>query len=406
MKIVIADDLPALRRRAAREVEGGRYVDARAGRPLLELLDCCCRCRRARSCAARRASRRRDRGGADAARDRARAGTGVGQRPTSTPPHARGIVVMNAPGANSISVAELALAQLLALARHLPGGRRGDEGSASGRRRSSPASSCAARRSASSASAHRTGSAPRARRSFGMQIVAHDPFISAELGRVSWARKLASLDEVCAAADYLTLHLPVTPQTRHLFNAERLAKCKKGIRIMQHRAAASSIDVGRARRRRLGTGQVAAAAIDVFEQEPPIDWAIASCPTSSPTHTSRRRPGEAQELVGVETAAAVRDLPARRHHPQRRELPVAVGRRVPRGCALGQRWPSGSGRWSRRWAKRGSPGVGVRYYGELAAGRSDLLRERRAGRALPPHAVGRRHRRQRQGRWPRTAASR
>ena len=68
-------------------------------------------------------------------------------------------------------------------------------------------------------------------RAFEMQIVAHDPFISEDLAAQVGAR-LGTLDEVFAAADYLTLHLPVTPQTRHVVNAERLAKAKKGIRII------------------------------------------------------------------------------------------------------------------------------------------------------------------------------
>ena len=137
-----------------------------------------------------------------------------------------------------------------------------------------------------------------------MQILAHDPFISAELAGQLGA-KLGSLDDVCAEADYLTLHLPVTPQTRHLFNAERFAKCKKGVRICN--TARGELIESSALVAALQSGQVAAAAIDVFEKEPPVDWAIADQPNVVATPHIAASTGEAQELVGVETAAAVRD---------------------------------------------------------------------------------------------------
>src|SRR5206468_210812 len=68
-------------------------------------------------------------------------------------------------------------------------------------------------------------------RSFGMRVVAHDPFIAAEIA-TALGVELLSLDETCAVADYLTLHLPATPETKHLFDDGRFARCKRGLRII------------------------------------------------------------------------------------------------------------------------------------------------------------------------------
>jgi D-3-phosphoglycerate dehydrogenase len=62
-------------------------------------------------------------------------------------------------------------------------------------------------------------------RAFGMRVVAHDPYISKEIA-AGLGVELMTLDEVSATADYLTLHLPSTPETRHLFNDARFARCK------------------------------------------------------------------------------------------------------------------------------------------------------------------------------------
>ena len=64
-----------------------------------------------------------------------------------------------------------------------------------------------------------------------MTVIAHDPFIR-RTSRAICGIELVSLDDLCARADYLSLHMPATPQTRHIFNAERLAQCKKGLRII------------------------------------------------------------------------------------------------------------------------------------------------------------------------------
>jgi D-3-phosphoglycerate dehydrogenase len=117
--------------------------------------------------------------------------------------------------------------------------------------------------------------------------------------------ELLSLDEVCATADFLTLHLPSTPETEHMFNDARFARCKPGLRII-NTARGELID-GAALKRAIESGIVAGAGLDVFETEPPKDWALAQLPqvVATPPRGLDRR---STELVGTDTAATVRDF--------------------------------------------------------------------------------------------------
>ena len=138
-----------------------------------------------------------------------------------------------------------------------------------------------------------------------MHVIAHDPFISADLaGR--FGVELVSIDELCAASDYLTLHLPATADTHHLFDDKRFARCKHGIRLI-NTARGELVDEG-ALRRAIEAGIVAGAGLDVFEKEPPVDWALAQLPQVIATPHIAASTEEAQELVGHETAETVRNF--------------------------------------------------------------------------------------------------
>src|SRR5260370_734015 len=117
---------------------------------------------------------------------------------------------------------------------------------------------------------------------------------------------LRSLDALCAAADYLTVHLPSTADTKHLFNDERFSRCKAGLRFIN--TARGELVDERALQRAIAAGIVAAAALDVFEVEPPQDWSVAKLPQVIATPHIAASTEEAQELVGLETAASVRDF--------------------------------------------------------------------------------------------------
>ncbi len=142
-------------------------------------------------------------------------------------------------------------------------------------------------------------------RAFGMRVAAHDPFIATDVA-TALGVELLPLDELCASADFLTLHLPATADTRRLFDDARFARCKPGIRIV-NTARGELID-GAALKRALESGVVAAAALDVYEVEPPADWSLAQMPQVVAAPHIAASTEEAQELVGVETAATVRDF--------------------------------------------------------------------------------------------------
>jgi D-3-phosphoglycerate dehydrogenase len=233
----------------------------------------------------------------------ARAGTGVDNVHVESAT-ARGIVVMNAPGANSISVAELALAQILALARKLPAAdasmKQGvwDKKSFIGEE--------VRGKTLGLAGLGRIGLAvARRARAFEMVVIAHDPFVSSEIAE-ELGIQMVSLDELCARADYLSLHLPSTPETRRIFDATRLALCKKGMRII-NTARGELIDEA-ALVAAIQSGHIGGAAIDVYEAEPTRDHTLQKLPqvVASPHIAASTREG--QELVGLETAAALRDF--------------------------------------------------------------------------------------------------
>jgi D-3-phosphoglycerate dehydrogenase len=364
MKIVVADDLPASALDLLRSE--GWEVDARSGRKPAELA---ADVADADAIVVRSATKVTADliQAAPSLRAIARAGTGVDNVDVDAA-SARGIVVMNAPGANSISVAELAMAQLLALARKIPAA---DASMKQGKwDKKSFLGEEVRGKVLGLAGLGRIGQevAKRAR-AFEMTTIAHDPFISAQVAR-DLDVELVSLDELCARADFLSLHMPATPETRHLFNAERLARCKKGIRII-NTARGDLIDEN-ALAAAVQSGQVGGAALDVFQLEPTTDHTLQTLPQVVATPHIAASTREGQELVGVETATALRDflktgiirnavnfpsVPADEY--QRLQPFIALARQL--GCLLGQ---MGDARIE---------GVSVRYYGELARASNPLI---------------------------------
>jgi D-3-phosphoglycerate dehydrogenase len=202
-----------------------------------------------------------------------------------------------------------------------------------------------------------------------MKVIAHDPFISAEMA-ATLGVELVSLDDLCARADYISLHLPALPSTRHLFNAERFAKCKKGVRII-NTARGELIDET-ALADAIEKGHVAGAGLDVFDPEPPRNWRLPLLPQVVATPHIAASTIEAQEQVGSETAAALHDFlkegiirnavnfPSLSPEAYKRLGPyLSLARSL--GLVVAQ---MGEARIS---------GVGVRYYGELAAEDNQLL---------------------------------
>ena len=301
MRIVVADDLPASALDLLR-AEAGWVVDARPGRTAAalaaDLAD-------ADALLVRSATKVDAQLIAAAPRLRivARAGTGVDNVDVAAA-SARGVLVVNAPGANSISVAEHACALMLALARAVPAADRAMKDARWEKKKF--VGTELRGKTLGIAGLGRIGQEVALRaRAFGMQLAAHDPYISKEIAD-GLGVALMTLDDLCATADYLTLHLPSTPETKHLFNDERFARCRPGIRLI-NTARGELIDED-ALRRALESGIVGGAALDVFNHEPPSDWSLAQLPQVIATPHIAASTEEAQELVGTETAATVRDF--------------------------------------------------------------------------------------------------
>ena len=297
----------------------------------------------------------------------ARAGTGIDNVDLDAA-SSRGILVLNAPGANSVSVAEHACALMLALARSVS---RADAAMKQGRWEKKSLVGAELRgKTLGIVGLGRVGREMVGRAlAFGMRVLAHDPFISEHVA-ADLAAQLVSLDELCAESDFVTLHAPSTSATRGMFDAGRFARCKPGLRII-NTARGDLIDE-RALAEAIRSGRVAGAGLDVFEAEPPVDGRLASLPEVIATPHIAASTEEAQELVGLETASAMRDFlrngivrnavnfPSIAPEEFKRLQPfVTMAERL--GALLGQ------------LADGRSEAVGIRYYGDLAKGNSELL---------------------------------
>ena len=362
MNIVVADDLPASALDLLRRE--GWNVDARTGRApdqlAADLTD-------ADALVVRSATKVTSSLIAAAPRLRviARAGTGVDNVDVSAA-SARGIVVMNAPGANSVSVAELALGQMLALARHLPAA---DAAMKEGRWEKKKFLGEELRgKTLGLAGFGRIGQeVARRAAAFGMTIIAHDPFIAADVASDLGAT-LVSLEELFAQSDYLSLHLPSNPQTRHLVGAPRLAAAKRGIRIV-NTARGDLIDE-QALADAIVSGQVGGAALDVFQTEPTTDHRLQKLPQVIATPHIAASTREGQELVGVETTTALRDFLKDgiiRNAVNFPSVSAEDFKRLQPFLALAERL----GTFIAQMNDDRVLSVGVRYYGDLVNSRTD-----------------------------------
>ena len=300
LKIVVADELPESALELLRTE--GWYIDARTGRSPADLAKDLAD---ADGLLVRSATKvtKELLAAAGHLRVVGRAGTGVDNIDVAAA-SGRGVLVVNAPGANSISVAEHACALMLALARMVPAA---DQAMKDGKWEKKKLMGTELRgKTLGIAGLGRIGQevAQRAR-AFGMRIVAHDPFISAEIASTLGV-ELLTLDQLCATADYISLHLPLTGETKHLFNDNRFSNCKRGLRLIN--TARGELIEEAALQRAIESGIVEGAGLDVFENEPPKDWALAKLPQVVATPHIAASTEEAQELVGTDTAATVRDF--------------------------------------------------------------------------------------------------
>lgn len=215
----------------------------------------------------------------------------------------RGVVVMNSPGGNLVSTAELALALLFSVARPIPAA---DASMKAGNwdRKSFVGAELHGKR-LGVVGLGRIGREVATRcRALGMEVQAFDPFVAPAIAE-SVHVKLLSFDELLQSSDFITIHSVLTRETKHLFGKEAFAKVKPGIRIVN--AARGELIDDEALLAALESGRVAGAAIDVHAQEPPVDWRVAKHPRVVATPHIGAATAEAQERVGTDIAYQVRD---------------------------------------------------------------------------------------------------
>ncbi len=193
-----------------------------------------------------------------------RAGTGVDNIDVEAA-SARGILVMNTPGANAMAAAEHTLALMLALARHVP--QATDSMRQGLWEKKKFLGTELYHQTLGIVGLGKVGSivADRAL-AMKMRVLVYDPHIVPEMAAVLGA-EYVSLDDLLAGSNFITLHTPLTDQTRWILNRETLAKTRPGVRIVN--CARGGLIDEEALREFLSKGHVAGAALDVFEKEPP-----------------------------------------------------------------------------------------------------------------------------------------
>jgi D-3-phosphoglycerate dehydrogenase len=230
-----------------------------------------------------------------------RAGVGV-DNVDVTAATKRGIVVANAPQSNVITAAEHTMALLLSLARNVP---QAHASLTSGLWERSKFSGVELyEKTLGILGFGRIGQlvAHRAR-GFNMKVIAFDPFVGPERYRELGVEKADSPDDVYAVADFLTLHLPKTPETEGWLNAEALAKCKDGVRVLN--VARGPLVVDEDLKAALDSGKVAGAALDVFRTEPVTEHPLFGYPNVIVTPHLGASTAEATDRAGYQAAEQV-----------------------------------------------------------------------------------------------------
>ncbi len=252
-----------------------------------------------------------------------------------------GVLVVNAPQSNVLSAAEHTMALMLAQARNIP---QAHAALVAGRWERSRWEGVELHgKVLGVVGLGRVGALVAQRAAaFGMRIVAYDPYISAERARQLGA-ELLGLDEVVGRADFLTIHLPKTPETVGLIGADILSRAKPGVRVLN--AARGGIVDEKALAEALAAGTVAGAALDVFDQEPPVASPLFEYDTVVVTPHLGASTREAQDKAGLSIAEQVRLALAGELVPfavnlAAAEVPDAVHPWVPLAERLGRLWGS------------------------------------------------------------------
>ena len=211
---------------------------------------------------------------------------------------ARGIKVVNTPAATSVTVAELALGLMLACARSIP---QATQSLREGKweKKAFKGTELFGKTLGLIGSGRIGTELGKRAIAMGMSVLVFDPFI-----KECEAGKLCEFPDMLKSADYISLHVPKTPETVHLINKEAIAQMKKGVVIVN--CARGGVVDEEALYEALKSGQVGAAALDVFETEPPKDFKLFSLPNVIGTPHVGAQTREGQERAGIGIAEEVR----------------------------------------------------------------------------------------------------
>src|SRR5262245_46869280 len=215
----------------------------------------------------------------------------------------RGVVVMNTPGGNTISTAELSFAMLLNLARKVP---QASASMTAGKwERKSYQGTELADKTLGVLGLGRIGSeVARRALAFGMTVRGYDPYLTDARAKSLGIEVANDLDDLLRSADFITVHMPVTEQTKGMLNAAAFAKMKPKVCIVN--CARGEILVEQDLLAALDSGKVAGAALDVFAVEPlPADHPFRTHPGIILTPHLGASTAEAQEKCGIEVAEVI-----------------------------------------------------------------------------------------------------
>jgi D-3-phosphoglycerate dehydrogenase len=232
-----------------------------------------------------------------------RAGVGVDNVDTEAATQ-RGIVVMNTPGGNTISTAELTFSMLMALARKIPQAHASMKAGEWNRKAFQGVELFG--KTLGVLGMGRIGSEVARRAiAFGMRVFAYDPYLALSRAKALQV-ELVELEELYARCDFITVHMPMTDETKGMIGAAAFEKMKEGVRILNcaRGGIVNEADLHAA----IKSGKVAGAALDVYEKEPPPgEFSLRELPQVIMTPHLGASTEEAQENVGIEVAEAITD---------------------------------------------------------------------------------------------------
>ena len=214
----------------------------------------------------------------------------------------QGVVVANAPQSNVITAAEHTMALLLALARNVPQAHASLAGGAWDRAKYSGVE--LAEKTLGILGFGRIGQLVAQRAlGFGMHVIAFDAYVAEERFSDLGVERAATSDDLYAKADFITLHLPKTPETENWLDADALSRMKDGVRVLN--VARGPLVVDEDLRAALDSGKVAGAALDVFREEPVTDHPLFAYPNVIVTPHLGASTAEATDRAGYQAAEQV-----------------------------------------------------------------------------------------------------